>query len=164
MTIAPLSPGTPAAHRTQLDSLLRGARRALVGPGEHLEPVHDRILDASVDPRRVLLGAFDPGGAVGILDAVLHAPEPGDLFVAQLAVARTHRHRGIGRALVRAAIEAVEGREGPLDAVWAAVRSAEGAALAFWTRLGLEPEPEGGAIVELRAGRRALTLSGDGRV
>ncbi len=59
------------------------------------------------DPRHHLVVAVDDGTVVGMASAVdyIHPDKPTELWINEVAVAPTHRNRGIGKQLVRALFE-----------------------------------------------------------
>jgi ribosomal protein S18 acetylase RimI-like enzyme len=137
LSIRSLSSRTSPSTQRALDRILAAARSKLVHRGEHLASVAERIAEAEGDPQRFLLYARDGGRALAIADCMVHAPEPGDLTIAQIAVAPSHHRRGLGRRLVVAAIAEAESRAHPIDRLVAAVHPDNLDAIAFWSRLGL---------------------------
>ena len=120
-----------------VDRLLAHHRDALVPPRAHLEPVADRIRDAEADPRRILLAAYLEATleTLGFLDAEIDEQVPATLEVAQLIVTPRARYRGLGRRLVRGAVDLAEP---PIGAVRASfLGSSSGEAASFWRALGL---------------------------
>jgi GNAT superfamily N-acetyltransferase len=80
---------------------------------------------------------------------------PATLLIFSMWVDRSHRHRGLGRALI-AAVEAWARDWGARETVlW--VRSGNASALAFYTRLGFDIDSEG-EDAESGARYRALAL------
>ncbi len=147
--VTPVGPSSPARWLEILDGILRGAAPALVGADERLEPMAERLLDAATDPARILLCAHVTGEPVGLIDGFVHVPEPGVLTIAQLAVGAPHRFRGVGRALVEAAVADAAARGAPVSAMAAAVRARAAGALAFWASLGLEELGRAGGVRQL---------------
>ncbi len=147
--VAPLGVDAPLETMATLDRVLASVARALVDPGEALEPVSDRARDAASDPHRLVLVATVEGEPVGLLDGTLHSPWPGTLAVAQLAVSRAHRFRGLGRALVESALASAAERDPPPVALSAAVRAGQSGALAFWEALGLVEVAREGTVRQL---------------
>lgn len=100
-----------AAEARALDAVLAEARPHLVPADGWLEPAADRVDEADVDDERWVYVAYRADEAVGLLDARLSAPEPGVVTIVHVAVARAHRGRGLGRALVEAlARDVADGR------------------------------------------------------
>jgi GNAT superfamily N-acetyltransferase len=136
LQIHELGPETPKAVLRDLDTILAAARNELVGRDAVLETAADRTFDG---PERIVLWAAYSNQPVGLVDAVLHHPSPLDLTYAQLAVASSHRYRGIARQLVaeaeRRAARLIEGS----SPRYAAVLPSAYGAHAFWTSLGFEP-------------------------
>lgn len=147
-----LAATAPEAVLRRLDAILLEARSALVRSNEHLALAAERLADAAGERDRILLYARLPAEkrTVGLLDAALHHPEPGDLTVAVLAVAARSRRRGVGLALVLAAIERAA-RRGRVDRVLAAVHARATTAADFWARLGLEEIERSGGVALLGA-------------
>ena len=111
---------------------------------------------------------------VAVDNAVAWAPPEGDCpTLANVAVARSHRKRAVGRRLVDAAADALEGDvawvdwrraaavSDDVDAVYARVTDDE--AVAFWERVGFDAVPTDGADVRGKGGvwlRRPLARRG----
>lgn len=121
-----------------LDRIAEAARLDLVGRRGALEPFAARL----ADPSQPILWAGAAGAPVGFVQGVLHHPIPGALTVAQLAVERAHRYRGLGRRLVEGVAALAQASLGPLDDVYAAVRDDAVGAQAFWSSLGFVPAPD----------------------
>jgi ribosomal protein S18 acetylase RimI-like enzyme len=89
-------------------------------------------LDAYIDAGRVLV-ATEGGRVVGQLQ-LTDAGEPGTAEIKNMAVAHSHQGRGIGRALVRAAIDLAR-RDGRTKLV-VATAAADTGNLRFYQRVG----------------------------
>jgi ribosomal protein S18 acetylase RimI-like enzyme len=137
-----LGPDAPEALFAALDGLARAARAALIPPGAELEPLRARAADAEGDPRRLLLVARAAERPLGFLDGELPESAPGDLLVAQIAVARGARRRGVARALLRAGLARARARGRPVERLVASVLPGADAAQAFWDHLGFEADGE----------------------
>ncbi len=139
LSIHPLGIDTPAPVFKALDAILAAARPALVGPDAALEGAIDRTFDG---PERIVLWAESDGQAVGLVDAVLHHPSPMDLTYAQVAVAQSHRYRGIARQLVTEASTRAQALVSAPSPRYAAVLPTAYGAHAFWASLGFEPSEQ----------------------
>lgn len=128
-------------QRARLDALLTNNRRALVPRGARLESIGERVSEATTDPCRILVGAWLNDRPMGLLDARFGWPEPGDVVIEQLAVHRSARRRGYGRALVQTALGLARVRFAAVERVLAAVLDPHGEAAHFWEGLGLHPQP-----------------------
>lgn len=110
------------------------------------EPLRSALVDGQYAARRaghagaeqLIVEAVDGGTAVGHL--VLREA-PGQLRVAELAIAEAHRRRGVGTAVLAHVIAraSAQGR----SVVLSVARDNAGA-LALYARLGFEPEPAAG--------------------
>lgn len=132
---------TPEPVRRQLDQILDQCRAALVGPGEHLAGVEERIGEAAADPERGLYYAIEGGLVLGMIDAHYYRPDSGAFTVAHVAVNARARGRGVGRALVEEVAAAA--KDLGLVALYAATRPGNTSADAFWEALGCTLEEEG---------------------
>jgi ribosomal protein S18 acetylase RimI-like enzyme len=130
--IGRLGARTSKRARSELDRVLTESRRALVRSRQHLAPIDERIDDAQGDLTRVILYARIGDRAVGIIDASLHTPSPGDLTVAQIAVKEEHRRGLVASSLLFAALENEE-----IVRVSAGVHRDNYEAQAFFERLGM---------------------------
>lgn len=111
-----------------------------------LDRVADELFDGPVDPalvrellagpRHHLAGAVDGGVLVGFASGVhyAHPEKRAQLFVNEVSVARPHRRRGIGAALVGAPLERARGL-GCTEA-WVLPEDDNDAALALGRRAG----------------------------
>jgi predicted N-acetyltransferase YhbS len=112
--------------------------REHAGPRDALRPLFELAedsadaLDAYIEAGRVLV-AVDDGRVVGQLQ-LTDADEPSAAEIKNMAVAPSHQGRGIGRALVRAAIDRAR-REGR-TAVVVATAAADTGNLRFYQRVG----------------------------
>lgn len=118
----------------RLDRVMEAARDALAGRAGHLDRIRARQDEARWDPHRWIYAAVQDGEAVGFADAEAHYPDLESVTVAQLAVERPQRHRGIGRALVQQVATRAQGTGIRWVAAHTRVRDADG----FWTGLGFE--------------------------
>lgn len=121
--------------QAEMDRVIQSVRPALTGRNGQLERIQDRLEEARFDPCRWLYAAVQDGEAVGFVDAAVHYPDLESMTVAQLAVAETRRHRGVGSALVHAVARQALGSGILWVAASTRLRSADG----FWTALGFEP-------------------------
>jgi len=72
------------------------------------EPIRPASLDAFLDcPRHAMFLAVADGGVVGMASGVeyFHPDKAPQLWINEVGVARAHRRRGIGRALVQALVD-----------------------------------------------------------
>lgn len=151
-----LSARTGQRTRRAIDRILEQAKRPLVGSDGHLALAEERLTEADEDRTRILLFARLGARAVGVLDALLHVPAPSDLTIAQIAVRKDARRRGIASALVSAALSRAR-RRAPVSRVLAAVRAGNQPALDFWESLGLDVLERGGSVL-LSAAAADLTV------
>ena len=135
LRVAALPEAPDDALVAALDEILDAARSALVWPGERFDRVRDRLLEVGADRR--LLYAEAAGRVAGVADVVRHYPEPGTLTVAVVAVAPQCRFRGVGRALVEAAIDWCRP---DCHRLAAGVHADNASALDFWAALGFDVE------------------------
>lgn len=99
----------------------------------------DLIDDAGADPDRrlLLLRARADGLAAGVIDLQLHWPEPGAAHVRLLLLRESLHGRGLGREAAEGLEEAL--RQDGFDALRLSVTGENGAARAFWERVGFAP-------------------------
>jgi ribosomal protein S18 acetylase RimI-like enzyme len=105
------------------------------------------------DPSNVLIVARAKGVVVGQIQAILHRhPDAAaDLFVENLGIAPGFRRRGLGRALIQAALAA--GRELGARAAWVLTEAGNAAAHAVYAAAGAKSRQV--AMFEFqRAGKR----------
>jgi GNAT superfamily N-acetyltransferase len=119
---------TPGGVRIVEHAGPRDALRALFALAED----SSAALDAYIDAGRVLV-ALDDGEAVGHLQ-LTDADEPSAAEIKNMAVAPSHQGRGIGRALVGAALELAAGEGRAMLVV--ATGAADTGNLRFYQRLG----------------------------
>jgi ribosomal protein S18 acetylase RimI-like enzyme len=109
---------------------------AHTGPRAELRPLCElaedsaRELDSYIDSGEVLVALEDDRRIVGHVQLI----ERGELEIKNMAVLESHRRRGIGRALLGAAIE--RARERSLAAVRVATAAADVDNLRFYQRAG----------------------------
>lgn len=128
------------AQCAELDQVMVSARIALTGRTGQLDRISERKEEAGYDPYRWLYAALDSEGhPVAFLDAEAHYPDLETVTVAQLAVDRSVRHRGIGRTLVQTVARRCQGSGILWMSASTRIRSADG----FWTSLGFESDGEG---------------------
>jgi ribosomal protein S18 acetylase RimI-like enzyme len=99
----------------------------------------DLHADAEADPDRrlLLLWPASGGAAVGVVDVQLHWPEPGAAHVRLLLLRESLQGRGLGRETAAALEDAL--RSEGFRALRLSVTGDNGAARAFWERLGFAP-------------------------
>lgn len=86
--------------------------------------VFDNPVDAQLtreflgDPRHHIAVAIDDGVVVGFASGVhyIHPDKPAELWINEVALAPTHRHRGLGKAVLKALFEL--GRTRNCTAAW----------------------------------------------
>jgi ribosomal protein S18 acetylase RimI-like enzyme len=94
------------------------------------------------DDRHHLAVALDDGLVVGIASAVhyVHPDKAPELWINEVAVAVTHRGRGIGKRLVRAILQ--RGRATGCRSAWVAADQSNTAAHRLYESVGGEAAPE----------------------
>ncbi len=90
------------------------------------------------DPRHHLVVAIDNGVVVGFASAVhyVHPDKPPQLFINEVAVAPTHRRRGLGKAVVRLLLDV--GRAHRCTEAWVLTDRTNTAARALYVSTGGE--------------------------
>lgn len=120
----------------------------LLSPGEasaltaSADGVFDRPVDLGrsreflSDPRHHLAVAFDGDLVVGAASAVhyIHPDKPPELWVNEVAVAPSHRGRGIARVLLRALF--ARGQEVGCGSAWVVTERSNTAAMRLYAALG----------------------------
>ena len=88
------------------------------------------------DPRHHIAVAIDDGLVVGFASGVhyIHPDKPAELWINEVAVAPTHRRRGLGKAVVRALLEV--GRAHQCKAAWVLTDRSHVAAMALYSSVG----------------------------
>jgi ribosomal protein S18 acetylase RimI-like enzyme len=117
-----------------------------VGADVFDDPIHlERAREFLEDPRHHLVVAVEGGVVVGFVSAVhyVHPDKPRpELWINEVGVAETHRGRGAGKAMLRAALE-VGRRAGCLEA-WVLTNRSNTAAMRLYAGSGGEEgEPDG---------------------
>jgi ribosomal protein S18 acetylase RimI-like enzyme len=137
-------------------------RIRVLGPGDgpvlaNVAPgVFDNAIDARwtaeflADPRHHLAVALDGDQVVGMASGVhyVHPDKPPELWVNEIAVAPTHRRRGIGRQLLEALFE--RGRLLGCRQAWVATAPTNTAARRLYASGGGKESPEPFVMVEFR--------------
>jgi acetyltransferase len=150
VTIVELDASGVAAHLDELAQLLLDAHASNMALGLAAPLTHERAAAAyrqtaarlSVGDR-VLLAALDGGSVVGAVHIARADAENGRhrAEIQRLVVGADQRGRGIGRALLEAAVE--RARELGLGLLWLTTHEATGADQVYqrlgWTRLGVIP-------------------------
>jgi aminoglycoside 6'-N-acetyltransferase I len=119
--------------------LQRGDDRVLTNVAAQ---VFDKPIDAGLtkefleDPRHHIAVAIDDGMVVGFASGVhyIHPDKPAELWINEVAVAPTHRRRGLGKAVVRALLEV--GRAHNCKVAWVLTNRSNVAAMALYTSIG----------------------------
>jgi ribosomal protein S18 acetylase RimI-like enzyme len=106
------------------------------------EPESGWTAEFLADDRHHLTVAIDDGCVVGFASAVhyVHPDKPPELWINEVAVAETHRGRGIGKRLVHAILQ--RGREVGCTSAWVAADQSNTAAHRLYESAG------GGAATE----------------
>ncbi len=100
--------------------------------------VRERIERVAADERSRLLVAYGEGRAVGMLTVVWYAAPAGTRgWIEDVVVDAAYRQRGVGRALVRRAVE--EARRAGVDTLTLTSRPSRTAARALYLSEGFEP-------------------------
>jgi ribosomal protein S18 acetylase RimI-like enzyme len=88
------------------------------------------------DPRHHIAVAIDDGLVVGFASGVhyIHPDKPAELWINEVAVAPTHRRRGLGKAVVRALLEV--GRAHKCKVAWVLTDRSNVAAMALYSSVG----------------------------
>jgi ribosomal protein S18 acetylase RimI-like enzyme len=145
-----------APTKRAIDRVLHEARRALVRANESLSSAEERAVDAEGDKARIVLYARLDGRTIGVVDAQLHAPEPGDITISQIAVRRRARGLGVGHALVREVLTRALARSSERSVLEASVLSGNDRAVDFWEGLGLSTVSRDRHTTVLRAEASAV--------
>lgn len=110
-------------------------------PPTPLEAIERRFLAEMPNQWRAFFGARDPDGALigyGVVSRSLNEPENAHVRWTELAVSAKHRRKGVGRALLRRLVEAVEG-QGEDVVLMAQTTDRVPSGSAFAKRVGAEP-------------------------
>ena len=119
--------------------LQRGDDRVLMSVAAE---VFDKPIDARLtkefleDPRHHIAVAIDDGLVVGFASGVhyIHPDKPAELSINEVAVAPTHRRRGLGKAVIRALLEV--GRAHNCKVAWVLTDRSNVAAMALYSSVG----------------------------
>jgi aminoglycoside 6'-N-acetyltransferase I len=119
--------------------LQRGDDRVLMNVAAE---VFDKPIDAGLtkefleDPRHHIAVAIDGGLVVGFASGVhyIHPDKPAELWINEVAVAPTHRRRGLGKAVIRAPLEV--GRAHNCKVAWVLTDRNNVAAMALYSSVG----------------------------
>jgi ribosomal protein S18 acetylase RimI-like enzyme len=119
--------------------LQRGDDRVLMSVAAE---VFDKPIDARLtkefleDPRHRIAVAIDDGLVVGFASGVhyIHPDKPAELWINEVAVAPTHRRRGLGKAVIRALLEV--GRAHNCKVAWVLTDRSNVAAMALYSSVG----------------------------
>jgi ribosomal protein S18 acetylase RimI-like enzyme len=95
------------------------------------------------DPRHHIAVAIEDGLVVGFATGVhyIHPDKPPELWINEVAIAPTHRHRGIGKAVLGALLDM--GRTHHCKVAWVLTDRSNLAALALYSSLGGTEGTEG---------------------
>jgi ribosomal protein S18 acetylase RimI-like enzyme len=123
----------------QIRVLQRGDEATLMRVAEQ---VFDNPVDAELtrefleDPRHHIAVAIDDGWVVGFASGVhyIHPDKPPELWINEVAVAPTHRRRGLGKSVLSALLEA--GRAHHCGVAWVLTDRSNAAAMALYSSLG----------------------------
>jgi ribosomal protein S18 acetylase RimI-like enzyme len=104
--------------------------------------VFDNPVDAELarefleDPRHHIAVAIDDGLVVGFASGVhyIHPDKPPELWVNEVGLAPTHRHRGLGKAVLRALFKV--GRAHNCTVAWVLTDRSNVAAMALYSSVG----------------------------
>jgi len=104
--------------------------------------VFDNPVDAELtrefleDPRHHIAVAVDDGLVVGFASGVhyIHPDKPAELWINEVALAPTHRHRGLGKAVLEALLEV--GRAQNCTVAWVLTYRNNVAARALYSSVG----------------------------
>jgi ribosomal protein S18 acetylase RimI-like enzyme len=96
----------------------------------------DLAAEFLADPRHHLAVAIDDGLVVGFASGVhyVHPDKPPQLWINEVAVAATHRRRGLGKAVLAALFEV--GRAHRCRVAWVLTDRTNAAAMALYASLG----------------------------
>jgi ribosomal protein S18 acetylase RimI-like enzyme len=100
-------------------------------------PINPELTRESLeDPRHHIAVAIDKGLVVGFASGVhyTHPDKPPELWVNEVAVAPTHRRRGIGKAVLKALFEV--GRTRHCSVAWVLTDRNNAAAMALYSSAG----------------------------
>lgn len=88
------------------------------------------------DPRHHMVAAIERGIIIGFLSAVhyVHPDKPAELWINEVGVAPAHREKGVGKALIAAALSM--GRELGCEEAWVLTDSENEPAKALYTSAG----------------------------
>jgi ribosomal protein S18 acetylase RimI-like enzyme len=116
------------------------------GDDKILTNVAAEVFDNAIDPeltrefledaRHHIAVAIDDGLVVGFASGVhyIHPDKPSELWINEVAVAPTHRRRGLGKAVLRALFEV--GRTHHCGVAWVLTDRHNAAAMALYSSLG----------------------------
>ena len=142
-----------------------GIEVRMLGPGDEevLARVADDVFDESVDPeaarafvadpRHHIAVAIDDGLVVGFVSGVhyFHPDKPApEMWINEVGVAPTHQGRGVGKALLRAFLEAA--RELGCGEAWVLTDRGNAPAMRLYAGGGGEEEPPSTTMFTFRLG------------
>jgi ribosomal protein S18 acetylase RimI-like enzyme len=108
-----------------------------VAPGVFDNPVDPELTREFLeDPRHHIAVAIDDGLVVGFASGVhyIHPDKQPELWINEVAVAPTHRRRGLGKAVLKALFEV--GRAHRCAVAWVLTDRSNAAAMALYSSLG----------------------------
>lgn len=100
-------------------------------------PIHPEFTrEFLADPRHHIAVAIDDGFVVGFASGVhyIHPDKPPELWINEVAIAPTHRRRGLGKAVLRALLEV--GRTHYCGVAWVLTDRNNAAARALYSSAG----------------------------
>ena len=105
------------------------------------------------DPRHHLVAAIEQGAIIGFLSALhyVHPDKPAELWINEVGVVPTHRHKGVGKALITAALSI--GRELGCRQAWVLTDSENEPAKALYASAGGTASHEVMFSFQLRGGK-----------
>jgi aminoglycoside 6'-N-acetyltransferase I len=123
----------------EIKVLQRGDERVLRNVAAE---VFDNAIDAELtrefleDPRHHIAVAIDDGLVVGFASGVhyIHPDKPAELWINEVAMAPTHRRRGLGKAVLKALLEV--GRVHGCKVAWVLTDRNNVAAMALYAAVG----------------------------
>jgi ribosomal protein S18 acetylase RimI-like enzyme len=139
--------GLSASQRDREDKLMTIEIRVLQGGDERVlmnvaAEVFDNPIDKELtreflnDPRHHIAVAVDDELVIGFASGVhyIHPDKPAELWINEVALAPTHRHRGLGKAVLKALLDV--GRAHNCKVAWVLTDRNNVAAMALYSSLG----------------------------